>query len=71
MMRYWRHETLMTLALICAVLGGGMIGFIIGYTHAPEKKCRPGAISSTVMVDGSIHCAYEIARYGMARRVEK
>lgn len=70
-MKYWRNETLMTLTLICAVLGGGMIGFIIGYTHAQVPKCRPGAISSTVMVDGSIYCAYEIARYGMARVVEK
>lgn len=70
-MKYWRHETLLTLVLICAVLGGGMIGFIIGYTHAPIQKCRPEAISSTVMVDGSIYCAYEIARYGMARVVEK
>lgn len=69
-MKYWRHETLMTLALICAVLGGGMIGFIVGYTHAPIQKCRPEAISSTVSKDG-LPCTYYQAAYGMARRVEK
>lgn len=70
MMRYWRHETMLTLVLIFSVVGGGLIGFIIGYTNAPEKKCRPEAISSTVSKDG-ITCVYDHPMWGVARRIEK